>query len=71
MLLLTAVEFDHADIYRDLDAVKAAFRKLLGLLRPGAPLVACGDFPHVLDVVDGDARRRSSASGSASATRGA
>ncbi len=52
-LLLTAVEFDHADIYRDLDAVKAAFRKLLGLLRPGAPLVACGDFPHLLDVLAG------------------
>src|SRR5262249_854577 len=51
MLLLTAVEFDHADIYRDIDAVKGAFRKLLALLRPGAPLVACGDFPHVLDVV--------------------
>jgi len=53
MALLTAVEFDHADIYRDLDAVKAAFRKLLGLLAPGAPLFACGDFPHVLDVVKG------------------
>jgi UDP-N-acetylmuramate: L-alanyl-gamma-D-glutamyl-meso-diaminopimelate ligase len=54
-LLLTAVEFDHADIYRDVDAVKAAFRKLLALLRPGAGLVACGDFPHVLDVVAGAA----------------
>jgi UDP-N-acetylmuramate: L-alanyl-gamma-D-glutamyl-meso-diaminopimelate ligase len=50
MVLLNAVEFDHADIYRDLDHVKSAFRKLLGLLKPGAPLVACGDFPHVLDV---------------------
>jgi len=54
-LLLTAVEFDHADIYRDVDAVKAAFRKLLGLLRPGAGLAACGDFPQVLDVVTGAA----------------
>ena len=54
-LLLTAVEFDHADIYRDVDAVKAAFRKLLALLRPGAGLVACGDFPHVLDVASGAA----------------
>src|SRR5262245_5986786 len=51
MLLLTAVEFDHADIYADVDAVKRAFRKLLALLRPDAPLVACGDFRHVLDVV--------------------
>ncbi len=54
MLLLTAVEFDHADIYRDLDAVKAAFRKLLALLPSGAPLVACGDFPHLRDVVAGN-----------------
>jgi UDP-N-acetylmuramate: L-alanyl-gamma-D-glutamyl-meso-diaminopimelate ligase len=51
-LLLTAVEFDHADIYRDLDAVKAAFRKLIGMLRPDTPLIACGDFPHVLDVIE-------------------
>ena len=50
-VLLTAVEFDHADIYRDLDHVKSAFRKLLGILRPDAALVACGDFPHLLDVV--------------------
>src|SRR5262249_10777883 len=54
-LLLTAIEFDHADIYRDVDAVKAAFRKLLGLLRPRTPVVACGDFPHVLDVLEGSA----------------
>lgn len=53
MLLLTGVEFDHADIYRDVDAVKGAFRKLLALLAPGAPFVACGDFLHVLDVVAG------------------
>ncbi len=53
MLLLTAVEFDHADIYRDLDAVKGAFRKLIGLLGPGAPVAVCGDFPHALDVVRG------------------
>jgi UDP-N-acetylmuramate: L-alanyl-gamma-D-glutamyl-meso-diaminopimelate ligase len=51
MLLLNAIEFDHADIYRDLEHVKSAFRKLLTILPAGAPLVACGDFPHVLDVV--------------------
>jgi len=42
-VLLNAIEFDHADIYRDLDHVKSAFRKLLALLAPGAPLVACAD----------------------------
>jgi UDP-N-acetylmuramate: L-alanyl-gamma-D-glutamyl-meso-diaminopimelate ligase len=53
MVLLNAVEFDHADIYRDLEHVKSAFRKLLAILPPDAPLVACGDFPHVRDVVAG------------------
>jgi len=51
MLLLTAVEFDHADIYRDLEHVKGAFCKLVATLHPGTPLLACGDFPHLLDVL--------------------
>jgi UDP-N-acetylmuramate: L-alanyl-gamma-D-glutamyl-meso-diaminopimelate ligase len=55
MLLLTAVEFDHADIYCDLDAVKGAFRKLIALLHPGSQVAVCGDFPHALDVVEGSA----------------
>jgi UDP-N-acetylmuramate: L-alanyl-gamma-D-glutamyl-meso-diaminopimelate ligase len=31
-VLLGTVEFDHADIYRDLDAVKTAFRRLVNLV---------------------------------------
>jgi UDP-N-acetylmuramate: L-alanyl-gamma-D-glutamyl-meso-diaminopimelate ligase len=54
-LVLTAVEFDHADIYTDVDHVKGAFRKLLGIMPAGAPIAACGDFPHLLDIV-GEAR---------------
>ncbi|MBI3785488.1 MAG: UDP-N-acetylmuramate:L-alanyl-gamma-D-glutamyl-meso-diaminopimelate ligase [Deltaproteobacteria bacterium] len=50
-VLLTAVEFDHADIYRDLDHVKEAFRKLVALLPAGAPLVVAADFAHARDVV--------------------
>jgi UDP-N-acetylmuramate: L-alanyl-gamma-D-glutamyl-meso-diaminopimelate ligase len=51
LLVLTAVEFDHADIYRDLDAVKAAFRALLDTLEPSVPVFACTDFPHVVDLI--------------------
>ncbi len=51
-VLLTAVEFDHADIYRDLAHVQSAFRKLLAILPADAPIVACGDFPHLLAVLD-------------------
>ncbi len=49
-VLLTAVEFDHADIYRDLAHVKEAFTRLIGLLPAAAPLVVAADFPHALDV---------------------
>jgi UDP-N-acetylmuramate: L-alanyl-gamma-D-glutamyl-meso-diaminopimelate ligase len=50
-VLLTAVEFDHADIFRDLDQVKDAFRRLVQLIPAGAPLVVASDFPHALDCV--------------------
>ena len=44
-LLLTAVEFDHADIYRDLEHVKEAFRRLVTILPADAPLAVAADFP--------------------------
>jgi UDP-N-acetylmuramate: L-alanyl-gamma-D-glutamyl-meso-diaminopimelate ligase len=50
-VLLNAVEFDHADIYRDLDHVKDAFQRLVTIVPPGAPLLVCSDFPAALDVV--------------------
>src|SRR5246127_4522120 len=31
-VILTSVEFDHADIYKDLDAVETAFRRLVNLV---------------------------------------
>ena len=31
-VILTSVEFDHADIYKDLDAVKTAFKRLVNLI---------------------------------------
>jgi len=31
-LILTSVEFDHADIYRDIDAVETAFKRLVNLV---------------------------------------
>lgn len=38
-VILTSVEFDHADIYRDLDHVKAAFKTLLELVPADGTLV--------------------------------
>ena len=49
-VLLNAVEFDHADIYRDLDQIVAVFGRLLSLVPHGAPIVVCSDFPHAVRV---------------------
>ncbi|HVC44880.1 MAG TPA: Mur ligase family protein [Candidatus Binataceae bacterium] len=48
--ILTAVEFDHADIYRDLDHVKASFRALAAQMDAPRVLAVCADFPHALEV---------------------
>lgn len=52
-LLVTSVEFDHADLYADLDAVKSAFRKVVALVPADGRIVASGDDLNVLDVLDG------------------
>ncbi len=45
--ILTSVEFDHADIYPDLDAVRDAFSRFVRLIPAKGLLVACGDDPLV------------------------
>ena len=44
--ILTSVEFDHADIYRDLDHVKESFQKLVDSMGDGL-LIARWDEPNV------------------------
>ncbi|MFQ5418669.1 MAG: UDP-N-acetylmuramate--L-alanine ligase [Myxococcota bacterium] len=50
-LVITSVEFDHADIYRDLDHVKDAFRQLVARMPPNGTIVAATDHTGVRDVV--------------------
>jgi UDP-N-acetylmuramate: L-alanyl-gamma-D-glutamyl-meso-diaminopimelate ligase len=45
------IEFDHADIYKDLDAVKTAFRRLMNLVPGSGRLIAGWDSAHVREVV--------------------
>lgn len=49
-VILTSVEFDHADIYADLNAVKAAFRRLIQLVPPTGTLLACADDRNVMEL---------------------
>jgi len=39
-VILTSVEFDHADIYKDLDAVETAFRRLVNLVPRRGKIIA-------------------------------
>jgi UDP-N-acetylmuramate: L-alanyl-gamma-D-glutamyl-meso-diaminopimelate ligase len=46
-VILTSVEFDHADIYKDLDAVETAFRGLFSRHRDGGQFIACTESSSV------------------------
>jgi UDP-N-acetylmuramate: L-alanyl-gamma-D-glutamyl-meso-diaminopimelate ligase len=48
--ILTSVEFDHADIYADFEAVKASFAKLVALMPEDGVLVACFDYEVVREL---------------------
>jgi UDP-N-acetylmuramate: L-alanyl-gamma-D-glutamyl-meso-diaminopimelate ligase len=56
--IITAVEFDHADIYRDLDHVKASFRALSEQLNLDHVVAVSADFPHAMEVSAATRARR-------------
>jgi UDP-N-acetylmuramate: L-alanyl-gamma-D-glutamyl-meso-diaminopimelate ligase len=49
-VILTSVEFDHADIYKDFAAVKDAFLKLMNLVPENGALVYWGDDSNVTEI---------------------
>jgi len=51
--ILTSVEFDHADIYRDLAHVTGAFERFVALLPPEGSLTVCGHDPRAVAVARG------------------
>src|SRR4029450_8417374 len=44
--VINNIEFDHADIYADLEAVKLAFRRLVNLVPRSGLLLLCADCPN-------------------------
>lgn len=49
--VLTSVEFDHADLYPDLPAVREAFSRGLGIVPSDGRIVAFADDPNVREVL--------------------
>lgn len=50
-VILTSIEFDHADIYADLAAVKASFRRLIEMIPEDGTLLYYGKDPNILDLL--------------------
>ncbi len=50
-VILTSVEYDHADIYPDFQSVVRAFEGLMTRIREGGRLIACFDYPVIKDLV--------------------
>jgi UDP-N-acetylmuramate: L-alanyl-gamma-D-glutamyl-meso-diaminopimelate ligase len=52
LAIVNNIEFDHADIYRDLAAVNLAFRRFMNLVPANGRLIAGWDSPNVRGVVE-------------------
>ncbi|MBK8314307.1 MAG: UDP-N-acetylmuramate:L-alanyl-gamma-D-glutamyl-meso-diaminopimelate ligase [Acidobacteria bacterium] len=52
LVILNNIEYDHADIYPDLDAVKKSFRLLVNLIPSDGRLIAGWDSPVVREIVE-------------------
>ncbi len=50
-VILTSVEYDHADIYPDFSAVVRAFEGLIQRVRPRGRMIACFDYPVIQKLV--------------------
>ena len=55
--ILTSVEFDHADIYRDLAHYEAAFERFVRLLPPDGCLAVSAAYPNALRIAQASAAR--------------
>ena len=52
-LILNPVEYDHADIYPDLDSILTAFKRLVNLVPRSGRIIAAGESASVRDCVAG------------------
>lgn len=52
-LVVTSIEYDHADIYPNIEAIEARFRELVALVPADGQIVACADEPRVRAAIAG------------------
>src|SRR5216110_2171876 len=50
LLIVNNIEFDHADIFKDLDEIKLSFRRLLNIVPKNGMVILNGDDPNCVEV---------------------
>src|SRR6202011_1074711 len=50
LVIVNNIEFDHADIFRDLDEIKLSFRRLLNIVPQNGMVLVNGDDPNCVEV---------------------
>lgn len=56
LALITNIEADHLDCYRDLDDIESAFARFIGMLPPDGLSIGLADDPRVLRVMESSGR---------------
>ena len=56
-VLVTNIEADHLDHYKDLDEIYEKFHDFMGLVPEDGVIVACGEEPHVVEIARSEGRR--------------
>ena len=56
-VLVTNIEADHLDHYKDLDEIYDKFHDFMGLVPEDGVIVACGEESHVVDIARSEGRR--------------
>lgn len=50
-LVLTSLEFDHADIYKNIDEIKLWFSRLVNIIPSNGNIIFSNQYPHLKDAV--------------------
>ena len=50
--IITSIEYDHADIYPDLESINTVFEKMVFSQKHDDAVIACVDFPNVASLVN-------------------
>lgn len=50
--VITSIDEDHLDIYKDIEEIKSTFRKFCGLSKPEGRLIYCGDDDNIRDFIE-------------------